>query len=124
VTASGEDCAVLAALGRGLLGWGKTPPDPSTFPIFYRPDGAGGYVAQCAWADFGVTPLPPGAPDPNHMSFFTPPKYARHGRSAKVSFVVHILAQGQPPFMSQQDCRLSKVAKQWVFDGCARAAET
>lgn len=123
-TASGEDCAVFVALGQALLGWGGTPPDPATFPIFYRPDGAGGYVPQCPWADLGVTPLPPGAPDPSHMSFFTPPKYSRHGRSVSVSFVVRTLTSGQAPLISQKDCRLSRVGKHWAFKGCVQAAET
>ena len=112
-----DDCQIFAVLGRELLGWGKRPPDPSQFPVFYRPAGDG-YVEQCPWARLGVTPLPPGKPNLDNMQFFTQPKYSDGGAAAAVSFVTKLVARdasgrAAPPYLNQINLTLHKVEGRW-----------
>ncbi|HLI66822.1 MAG TPA: hypothetical protein VKU90_10705 [Caulobacteraceae bacterium] len=125
---SKEDCAVWVALGRAYLGWGTAPPNPLQFQIFYRPQGAG-YVEQCPWRALGVTPLPPGKPDPDNFSFFTGPDYSDAGRKAVVRYGVKLTAKDvagkpRPRFMEGWTCTLTKTGGRWTFAGCDESVIT
>jgi hypothetical protein len=114
-----DTCQIFAVLGQELLGWGKSRPDISQFPIFYRPQGDG-YVEQCPWTQMGITSLPPGEPDMDHMRYFTEPQYEEGGTIARVSFITKLTARdarGRPkaPYINQQNLTLRKTSGSWTL---------
>lgn len=123
-----DDCQIFAVLGHELLGWGKVAPTTSQFAVFYRPEGDS-YVEQCPWSQMGVTPLPPGKPDPDNMQYFTQPKYEDGGTTALVSYIRRLIARDargnpQPPYIDMLYLTLRKVDGCWTVTSRAEGPRT
>lgn len=121
-----DECAVWAALGRKVFGWGEKPADSRQFVIFYKPAGTS-YVEQCPWSRLKVTPPPKTAPDLNNIEFFGTPVFDKARQKAEVTKTTRIGGAGpgpRAPFMQMDRCTLHKSRGVWTVDSCKMAAIT
>jgi hypothetical protein len=113
VSASDEDCAIFAELGRSHLNWNSVNTLPVANKTQYR-DGI--YSIACKWAALGVTPPLPKTPATAKWKELWRPSYSAAMTAAHVVIVTWSI---DGP--SSEYCDLDKRADRWVIRQCGYA---
>ncbi|HEY3776587.1 MAG TPA: hypothetical protein VGL35_00870 [Rhizomicrobium sp.] len=125
--ASADDCAIIVAIGKSELKWGKRAPSAAFLRDFELP-GGGTYREECSWKYLGMAPPAIGDSRSSMAFFITRPVYS--GKRAKAWFQYSVAslrrADGTllPPFVERELCALEKRAEQWYLLGCKLTAIT
>jgi hypothetical protein len=110
-----QDCDVWVALGRAKFGWGAAPADKMQFKVFWRP-AAHGYIEQCPWSAYSITPPPIDSYDEHGSSTgFTGPTYKDGAASVDI---INVIPWGQAWGINSETCTLAQANGRWTPLAC------
>jgi hypothetical protein len=111
--ASPEDCAIIAAVGEAVLGWGKGPAEPVVIDV-QDSDTNITYREDCHWRDLGV--VAPTVATPHSPSAYTifRPQLGSGRLTALVTIASELDRKGKfGPAVAMERCNLVKENGRW-----------